>query len=110
MAAKFQEYLSLPDTRLTVIGYSFGDKHINDTIVHGWEATGRTLRMMIVNPHGRDAIRMANPSYGGAIPGPKEPIEEIYSVELMAPLSVTFGGRDRVGHGELIRFISPPAR
>ena len=52
-ANKFTEALSRPNARLMVIGYGFGDDHINRLIHQAWEKGGRTLSMFIVHPDGR---------------------------------------------------------
>jgi len=51
---QFKEYLSLPDTRLLTIGYSFGDMHINQVIRDA--AYVGNLRVFIIDPRGVDVI------------------------------------------------------
>ena len=51
---QFREYLAKPDTRLMVIGYSFRDEHINDTI--GAVADSGSLRLFIIDPDGVDVL------------------------------------------------------
>jgi hypothetical protein len=51
---EFRRYLAIPDTRLVVIGYSFSDDHINRMILDA--AAGRSLRMFVVHPRGRDIL------------------------------------------------------
>lgn len=51
---QFRDYLSRPDTRLMVIGYSFGDAHINQAIMG---ATSRgNFGLFIIDPLGLDVI------------------------------------------------------
>ena len=55
----FQEALCRADTRLMVIGYGFGDKHINGVIGRGAEAG---LKMFVIDPFGSDLARKRNPT------------------------------------------------
>jgi len=50
---EFRTMLSQPDTHLMVIGYSFGDPHINDAI---WTAATKGMRIFIVDTLGVDVI------------------------------------------------------
>jgi SIR2-like domain len=50
---EFQAMLSQPDTQLMVIGYSFGDPHINDAIQ---TAATKGMRIFIVDTLGVDVI------------------------------------------------------
>jgi hypothetical protein len=50
---EFQAMLSQPDTQLMVIGYSFGDPHINDVIQ---TAATKGMRIFIVDTLGVDVI------------------------------------------------------
>lgn len=47
--ALFAEYVKRPDTRLTVIGYGFGDGHINETLK---DAVAGGLKMYVIDPRG----------------------------------------------------------
>jgi hypothetical protein len=100
---KFEEYLSTVGARLTVIGYSFRDQHINEKICYAW--TKSRFPMMIISPEGREILKKVNPSYGGAIPGPPGPLEEITSFDSTRPLSSTFAGSDPAEHENLIEFL-----
>ena len=51
--AAFQTALSQPDTKLMVIGYSFGDLHINSVIEF---AAGNGLKLFVIDPYGVDVI------------------------------------------------------
>lgn len=54
---EFQEMLCQPDTHLMVIGYSFGDPHINDAIQ---TAAIRGMKIFIVDTVGVDVIDKRN--------------------------------------------------
>ena len=51
---EFRRYLSMSDTRLVVIGYSFSDEHINKMILEAAERG--TLKMFVVHPNGRGIL------------------------------------------------------
>lgn len=53
-STKFTEYLGRPKVRLMVIGYSFGDSHVNKTIADA--AHGGGLELFIVDPQGVDVL------------------------------------------------------
>jgi hypothetical protein len=59
---EFRKRLLLPETRLIVIGYSFGDKHINDAIQAG--VNRETLKLFIVDPQGVDVLNKVGPQEG----------------------------------------------
>jgi hypothetical protein len=50
---EFADYLSRPNTRLMVIGYGFGDQHINETI---GTAAEKGLQIFIIDPAGADVL------------------------------------------------------
>jgi SIR2-like domain len=102
-AEQFAGYMAQPSSKLMVIGYSFTDAHINRAI---HEVSQRSqLQMFIVDPNGREAIRKANPTYGASIYAPQA-IEEVAIVgESLRPLNTTFGGKDPLAHGKLLRFF-----
>jgi SIR2-like domain len=56
--AEFQTMLSQPDSHLMIIGYSFGDPHINEAIRMG---AAKGLRLFIVDPLGVDVIDKRSP-------------------------------------------------
>ena len=98
---QFRAYLSRPETRLMVIGYSFGDEHINEAI---GDAAGKDLRVFIIDPHGVDVLN--RDPLESLFPG--APLTRIRSRVIGASrrsLSQTFGN-DRVEHGKLMRFFS----
>lgn len=51
---QFKEYLSPSNTRLMVIGYSFGDDHINRMICDA--IVGANLGIFVIDPSGVDVI------------------------------------------------------
>lgn len=102
---RFLHHLSLPDTRLVVIGYGFGDDHINKAILDS--AAKGSLSMFVVDPCGRDLLV----KQGGAIIPPPEPLrDDIPSLgESRRPLSTTFLN-DQLERDALYRAIAvtPP--
>jgi hypothetical protein len=103
-ADKFAETLSRPNARLMVIGYGFGDGHINQLIHEAWEKGGKTLSIFIVHPDGREMLRKVNPTYGKPIycPGPLEEIVGAY--DSTRPLRTTFDGSDPGEHDLLMQY------
>jgi hypothetical protein len=98
---QFDEYLART-TRLMVIGYSFGDLHINNAIMKA--ADKGNLRLFIIDPQGVDILNKQDPRH----------IQ--YQTDLMGlnryiigasrrPLLATFAS-DRVEHGRLTRFFT----
>jgi hypothetical protein len=64
--AEFERQLLQPDAKLMVIGYSFGDKHINDAIEAG---ICNGLKLFIIDPGGVDVLDKKAP--GEAVPDPR---------------------------------------
>ena len=101
---QFRAYLSKPETRLMVSGYSFGDDHINDAIEKSVD--GGTLRLFIINPLGVDVLDRRKR------PLPLLPLLDLFFEKLKPyvigasrrPLSETFGD-DGVEHGKVMRFF-----
>lgn len=54
-AGKFDEYLAKDNTRLVIIGYSFGDDHINNALRKA-AASKKDFSLFIVDPLGVDVI------------------------------------------------------
>jgi len=101
-AEKFRETLSRPNARLMVIGYGFGDNHINRLIAEAWEAGGRTLTMFIVGPDGREILRKINPTYGKIyVPGE---LEEMTVLDSTRDLPRTFGGGNPGERDQLVEY------
>jgi SIR2-like domain len=55
---QFKNWLSRSATRLMVVGYSFGDRHINDAIGEGVE---RGLKLFLIDPLGVDVLDKRDP-------------------------------------------------
>jgi hypothetical protein len=91
---EFRKMLMRPGARLMVIGYGFGDSHINDAIVDGLNAG---LKLFVVDPYALDVIKK-DPRIDGA------PRTQFIGMSTR-PLKGTFGG-DRYGHAELSKFFS----
>ncbi len=97
---QFKSYLSRPDTRLMVIGYSFSDEHINDAIIEARRSGGLT-GMFLVDPAGRDVLN----AKGGSPVSRREGLEEIPSLGGSTRLiSATFAG-DEFEHGKFVEFF-----
>lgn len=90
---EFRRMLTQPDARLMVIGYGFGDAHINDAIAEGLK-TG--LKLYIVDPFALDVLKK-DPRIAGAR-------KQVIGISTN-PLKDTFGG-NRYAHGELSRFFT----
>jgi len=98
--AQFEAYLSKPDTRLMIIGYSFRDEHINVTIRDAVEKN-KTIRLFIIDPLGEDVLtknRLAPPSN---LP---EKLQPHLIGASKRSLRETFGG-DMVEHRKLMMFF-----
>lgn len=52
---EFRDYLLLPDTRLMIVGYGFGDEHVNKVLISASEKNS-SLVFFHVHPDGRDAV------------------------------------------------------
>jgi len=101
---QFNAYLSKPETRLMVIGYSFGDEHINRAI--GGAAERGSVRLFIIDPKGVD-MDMLNPNVvwsDWAYPAYKLRPYVIGASRRL--LSQIFGGSDLVEHGKVMRFFA----
>lgn len=53
--SEFQRFLAIPNTRLLIIGYSFGDQHIN-SLLRTAATAGTGLQMFIIDPAGVDVM------------------------------------------------------
>jgi hypothetical protein len=101
---QFSEALHRHGAKLMVIGYSFGDKHINEVIGHAADQGGLTL--FIVDPEGVDVLDKWK-GYQG-VP-PPQPLRDQLNPHIRGasrrPLSVTFD-RDSVEHSKLMAFLN----
>jgi hypothetical protein len=100
----FEDELTRPKTRLMVIGYSFGDMHINNAIVNA----GTSLETFIVDPVGIKVLETLNTTKKREVPAFIQvvtPIEQITVIGLSRRyLSETFGN-DRLAWRQLMRFF-----
>jgi hypothetical protein len=55
---QFHTFLNMKDARLMVIGYGFGDQHVNKELE---DAAGRHLRIFVVDPRGADVFDQRSP-------------------------------------------------
>jgi hypothetical protein len=96
---RFREYLS--GARLMVIGYSFGDHHINEMIM---EAADSGLRLFIVDPQGVDVLNKQNPMHMQVASALMSRLQPRIMGASRRSFTATFG-RDRVEHAKLMRFF-----
>ncbi len=94
---QFAEMMIRPNARLMVIGYGFGDAHINRAILAGAE-TG--LGLFVIDPEGADVV---NPTRRAAIPT-DSPFEPMIVGASRRGLRETFG-TDTVEHSKILRFF-----
>jgi hypothetical protein len=100
---EFAKRLLSPEVRLMIIGYSFGDSHINRMIVEGVEVG---LKLFIVDPLGANVI-------GSNTSLPFNPGFSIKNSIIGAsrrPLLTTLSGRDIVELNKIKRFFSTKSR
>ncbi len=86
---QFEHYLLRDDTRLMVIGYGFGDEHINQSLTNAHQA-GKLKLIYLVQPSGKAIMNKFPP---GSIPGP-QPLLDIPCIECFVPISTAFNGDD----------------
>jgi hypothetical protein len=91
---EFRQMLRRPEARLMVIGYGFGDAHINDAIVDGLK---NGLRLYVVDPSGLEVL-----DNDRRISAFRKQLIGIST----KPLKETFGG-NRYEHSQLIKFFAP---
>lgn len=88
-----------------VIGYSFGDDHINRTL--GEAADRGTLRLLIIDPLGVDVL---DKNRNAPIPAP-DPLFTRLQPHIIGASRRTLReifGNDRVEHAKVTRFITSP--
>jgi hypothetical protein len=86
---RFESYLRRPEIRLMIIGYGFGDEHINQTLIDAHEA-GTLALIYLVHPSGKAILEKYPP---GSIPGP-QPLKSIPCIECAVPISAAFSTDD----------------
>lgn len=99
----FSDRLSESDSRLMVIGYSFGDDHINGQILNA-AATGN-LKVFIIDPDGVDVL---DKNRGAMIHSPGDLAKKLWPHVIGASrrsLKEIFGS-DRAEHAKVLRFFS----
>ncbi|MGH3431042.1 MAG: SIR2 family protein, partial [Mycobacteriales bacterium] len=102
---EFADVLKRPSAKLTVIGYSFSDKHVNDAIGDAADTGG--LSLFIIDPAGVDVLNKE-----GHIRMPaNHPLIERLGPRVRGasrrPLSATFG-HDHVEHAKVLSFLGAP--
>ena len=105
---EFAVRLAKPATRLMVIGYSFGDPHINRAIVEA-SKTGQ-LRIFIIDPSGSDVISNTNPTFTRptAMYAPNELETALHPIIIGASrrsMRDIFGSGAAVEHDKVMRFF-----
>jgi SIR2-like domain len=99
---QFREYLLRRDTRVMIIGYSFGDEHINRAIEQASDAGN--IRLFIIDPLG---VEVADENRHHPIYSPGPLFAKLHPRLIGASrrtLRETFG-TDRVEHGKVMRFF-----
>jgi hypothetical protein len=79
---QFEQYLQRDDTRLMVIGYGFGDDHINQSLVDAHRA-GKLKMIYLVQPSGKATISSKCPD-----------LLKVPCVECTVPISTAFTDND----------------
>jgi hypothetical protein len=104
---QFKNDLCSPNARLMVIGYGFGDQHINELIQSSKESG---LKIFNINPDGAEQMRKQNRTRdSGQIPVPSE-LEPLFQDMIMGAsrrnLKEIFGG-DALEYSKVHRFFNP---
>jgi hypothetical protein len=79
---QFDNYLQRDDTRLMVIGYGFGDDHINQSLIDAHQA-GKLRLIYLVQPSGKATISSKCPD-----------LLKVPCIECTIPISTAFNGDD----------------
>jgi hypothetical protein len=86
-----------------IIGYGFGDDHINKLISDTWQST-RAFSIYYVHPDGRDAVHQGR-QHKTLIGYSAPPISHVACIgESRRPLTITFG-EDNLEYEKLMRFL-----
>ncbi len=102
---EFERRLREPDAHIMIIGYGFGDNHINLALEEA--AKAKTLKAFIIDPAGADAPdpdRFKGPQIPN--PGPKRHIQRALVGASRRPLSRIFGD-DKIERDKVLRFFGP---
>lgn len=98
----FHNYLHKQNTKLMIVGYSFGDDHINQTLRNS--VNNSNLQLFVIDPLGIDVM---DKNRGATIYSPDAVAVELWPRIIGAsrrPLSTTFND-DIVEHGKVMRFF-----
>jgi hypothetical protein len=98
----FFQHLSKPDTRVMVIGYGFGDDHINQAIVSA--AQRDNLRVFIIDPLGVDVLD-ANRRAAMHTPGPVAGELNPHVIGASRRTLREIFGSDKVEYAKVMRFF-----
>ena len=100
----FEQYLSRPQTRLMVIGYSFRDDHINSLLSEAVARAKTTL--FLVDPQGMDVVN--HNTQGGLITAPSRMAQALWpAVRGCSRRSLaSIFGSDHAEHANLMRFFA----
>ncbi len=104
----FCNWLSEAPCKLMIIGYGFGDDHINKALING--ANKDQLDIFIIDPQGGiKAIQQKNRSYRtNNIPVPNE-LENVLGPKIIGeskrPLNEIFGNNAYAEHAQVMRFF-----
>lgn len=99
------------NSQLMVMGYGFGNSHINDCICKA--VNENNLKLFIIDPTGTDILDGRRRTRSGAIPRPFHEsglLYEVHSAVIGASrrdLRATIEGEDRVEHRKLMKFFDP---
>ena len=99
---QFEEALAKPNTKVMVIGYSFGDDHINSLIREA--VKNDNIGLFVIDPLGIDVMDF---NRNAQIPYLDELAEELWPHTIGSsrrPLRDTFGD-DHVEHAKVMRFL-----
>lgn len=105
---QFERYLMQErESHLMVIGYSFRDAHINQTIFRAVKET--SLKMFVIDPSGADIAWQVNETRKAPIGATSSELEEVFQAGVIGasrrPLSQIFNG-DQVEHAKVMRFLA----
>ncbi len=105
-AETFEQSLSSVDARLMVIGYGFGDAHINSELER---AAAAGMRMFVIDPQGSDLARWINGTRRGSSVAASTDLEDLFVQCLIGASRRTLReifGADVVEQQKLERFFS----
>lgn len=104
---KFKEYVSAPNTKLMIIGYSFSDEHINAVLHEAVCNTG--LKLFIIDPQGLGAInykcKESNSIKNMCVPSKENDLLHATIGASRRTLKEIFGG-DEIEYQKVMRFFN----